>query len=356
MNRILIINPFGIGDVLFSTPLITSLRKNFPSSFIAFICNKRTRDLLETNPELNEVFVFEKDEYKNLWKRSRRQCIIRFLSFLNLIRKKRFNLVVDLSSGHQYGFFLKLVGVKQRIGFNYKGRGRFQTKRLEFAGFDNKPIADYYLDLLKLLGLEVRSEETSLYLRPADERFAEDFFNASGLKRENRIIGIAPGGGVSFGKEKIRFKRWDAQKFALLIDEISSNLKSKVVILWGPGERGLTDKILAISKSRPLISPPSTIRQMAAIMKRCNIIVANDAGPLHVAASQRVRTVSIFGPSDEKVYGAYPPGGRNIIVAKQLNCRPCYLKFKIPDCETRRCLNEITPQEVLGAIGRLLEK
>ena len=356
MNRILIINPFGIGDVLFSTPLITTLRKNFPSSFIAFICNKRTRDLLETNPALNEVFVFEKDEYRNLWKKSRWQCAIKFLSFFNLIRKKRFNLAIDLSLGHQYSFFLKLLGVKQRIGFNYKGRGRFQTKRLEFDGFDDNPIADYYLDLLRLPGLEINAEQTSLYLTPADERFAEDFFNTNGLKIENRIIGIAPGGGVSFGKEKIRFKRWDVQKFALLIDEISSNLESKVVILWGPGEKELVDELLAISKSRPLISPPTTIRQMAAIMKRCSLVVANDAGPLHVAASQRVRTVSIFGPSDEKVYGPYPPDGRNIIVAKRLDCRPCYLKFKIPACETRKCLNEITPREVLGAIGRLLEK
>ena len=250
-----------------------------------------------------------------------------------------------------------MIGVKQRIGFDYKGRGRFQTKRLEFSGFNDRPIADYYLGLLKLLklsGLKIEDKRTELYLTEEDKKFAEDFFNINNLKKENLIIGLFPGGGISFGKEKIRFKRWDVKKFALLIDEVYDMLQAKVVILWGPGEENLIDKILSVSKKSPIISPLTTLRQMAAIMKKCNLVVANDAGPLHLAVSQGVKTVSIFGPSDERVYGPYPPDAKNIIITKDINCRPCYLRFKIPDCKTRRCLENIAPEEVLEAINKLL--
>ena len=65
--RILIVNPFGIGDVLFSTPLISNIRDAYPECYIGYICNIRAKDVLSDNPQLNEIFVFEKDEYRNLW-------------------------------------------------------------------------------------------------------------------------------------------------------------------------------------------------------------------------------------------------------------------------------------------------
>ena len=70
-KNILIINPFGIGDVLFSTPLVSAIKEKYPDSSISYICNLKTYDILITNPSINEVFVFERDEYRNLWKRSK---------------------------------------------------------------------------------------------------------------------------------------------------------------------------------------------------------------------------------------------------------------------------------------------
>ena len=174
------------------------------------------------------------------------------------------------------------------------------------------------------------------------------------LKKEDLVIGVAPGGGRSFGSEKNKFKRWDIEKFILLIEKIYNSLNAKVIVFWGPGEEDLVDKILDGSKKTPIVTPGSSIRQMAALMKRCNIIVANDAGPLHIAVSQGVKTVSIFGPSDEKVYGPYPPSDDHITVTKHLACRPCYLAFKVPDCETRQCLQEITPEDVFRAVRSLV--
>ena len=142
----------------------------------------------------------------------------------------------------------------------------------------------------------------------------------------------------------------------MLRNNMNNQIKYSVILVGAMlslSSFGDDSEILNVSKKSPIISPLTTIRQMAAIMKRCSLVVANDAGPLHLAVSQKVKTVSIFGPSDERVYGPYPPGAKNIVVAKDLGCRPCYLRFKIPDCKTRRCLEDITSEEVLGAIKKL---
>ena len=113
--RILVVNPFGIGDVLFSTPLISNLKAALPESYIGYICNIRAKDALCDNPQINEIFVFEKDEYRNFWRQARLKCIQKFISFLLQIKKKKFDLAIDLSLSHQYSPFLWLIGIKSQF-------------------------------------------------------------------------------------------------------------------------------------------------------------------------------------------------------------------------------------------------
>ena len=102
-SRILIVNPFGIGDVLFTTPLVRAVRNAFPNSVIGYLCNRRTEPILTTNPHVNEVFVYEKDELQREWRRSRRHGLRYLTSLLVRIRQARFDWVLDLSLGERYG-------------------------------------------------------------------------------------------------------------------------------------------------------------------------------------------------------------------------------------------------------------
>jgi len=247
-----------------------------------------------------------------------------------------------------------LLGIRQRVGFNYKGRGRFLTKKLEFDGFNTKPIAEYHLDLARALGLDVKLPSTKIWIDAKDEKYIDGFLSSIRPKKD-LIIGIAPGGGVSFGKEKINFKRWDSVHFALLADKLIETLGSEVIFMWGPGEEGLIKEITSVMTQRARIAPPTTIKEMAALMKRCDAVVCNDSGPLHIAAAAGANTISIFGPSDEKVYGAYPPGKKHLIITRDIDCRPCYKKFKLPDCQTRACLKELTAKEIFPVVEKYLK-
>ena len=97
MNRIFIINPFGIGDVLFTTPVISNLRKAYPESFIGYISNRRTLPILENNPKVNRVYVYERDEYHKLYQSNPIAYWRQGLNFFKEIRQQRFDMVIDFS-------------------------------------------------------------------------------------------------------------------------------------------------------------------------------------------------------------------------------------------------------------------
>jgi heptosyltransferase-2 len=349
-KNILIINPFGIGDVLFSTVLVRQLRKDNPGSYIAYICNLKVKDILVTNPDINEVFVFERDEYRSEWKKSKIRGVKKFLGFWREIKKKKFEVVFDLSLGKEYAFFCWRAGIKDRKGFNYKKRGRFLTHKIEFDGFNDKPVAEYYLDLLGVA--ERSSAPTVLITTNEDKRYVDNFLNQSGIKYNDILIGIAPGGGISFGQKNQDRRRWPVKKFAELADKIIEKFNAKIVLIWGPGEEKLVQEIAILMKQKLLIAPTTKIREMAELCKRCKLVICSEGGPLHIANSQGVKTISIFGPVDEKAYGPYPLGENNIVVTSDVDCRPCYKKFKLPECSNRKCLEDISVEKVFGVAKR----
>lgn len=356
-KNILIINPFGVGDVLFSTPLVSVLKGKYLRCNIAYICNIRTKDILDTNPDVDEVIVFERGEYRQLWRKSKPQAIKKFFKFWKEIGARKFDMVLDLSLGKEFAFLCWLVGIKDRRGFNYKGRARFLTRRIAFNGFNDKPVAEYYLDLLfkakpwTVQGLALN--RLTLVVTDEDNSYIDDFLKRSGVKEDDLLVGIAPGGGISFGKKDQDRRRWPAKRFAELADRIARDFKAKIVLIWGPGEEELVREIAGLMKEFKLVAPATSIRQMAALCKCCKVVICSEGGPLHIASSQKVRTISIFGPVDEKVYGPYPPGERNVVVSSGAECRPCYKRFRLPECNTKVCLEDVSVNDMFEAFRNL---
>ncbi|MBL7129858.1 MAG: glycosyltransferase family 9 protein [Candidatus Omnitrophica bacterium] len=355
--RILIVNPFGIGDVLFSTPLITNLREIYPESYIGYICNIRSKDVLYDNPQINEVFVFEKDEYRNLWKQAKLKCIKSFIAFLIKIKRKRFDLAIDLSLSHQYSLFLWLIGIKKRIGYNYRNRGRFLTHKIGISGYNDKPIADYYLDLLKFLNIKSKGFNLTMGIPVKDKNWADEFFKNNGLKEDGLIVGIIPAGGASWGKD-FSYRHWPWENYAAVVDKLIAKLNAKIIIFGDFSEQNICQRVQdAIQENAISACGKTSLKQFAALLGKCNLVVCNDGGPLHVAVSQNVKTVSIFGPVDEKVYGPYPPGPKHIVITKNIDCRPCYRRFKLPACRrNRQCIRAITAEEVFNIIKINLQR
>lgn len=361
LDKILIINPFGIGDVLFTTPLIKNLRNQFPSSFIGFVCNNRVAPVLSGNKNLNELFVFDKGDFRVLWNLSKIDCIRQFFGFLKIIKSRKFDVVIDLSLGHQYSFFLMMLGVPVRIGYNFKGRGRFLTHKIDITGYHDKHITGYYADLFYFLCKEagicakpLADERLEIFISDKHIEWAEKFLFENGIQREDKIAAIIPGGGVSWGGSAV-YKQWPAQDFARVADELTEKRALKIILLGGPDDADACNAVLdSMSKKAIFACGKTDLLQFAALLKKCVLAVTNDGGPLHMAVANGVKTVSLFGPVDENVYGPYPSSKEHVVLKEDVDCRPCYKEFKFKQCQTRRCLLNIKPQDVIKAAEKLL--
>lgn len=353
-KKVLIINTFGVGDVLFTTPLISNLKENYPELTIGYVCNRRTEELLERNSKVDHIFVYERDEFQDVYRKSKIAFLKKFQKFLGEIKKERFDLTLDVSLSRGTGFCTWVIGIKHRIGFNYKNRGIFLNKRIPLKGYEGKHVVDHYLGLLEGLGGIIRSKDLELTLNENDMRWADDFISTNQIQANgNPIIGIVPGGGASWGKES-SYKRWPAEKYAKLADKLIENFSATTILMGDRSESDLCTKVSEMM-SHPAIMAcgKTTINQFAALVKKCSLMIVNDGGPLHVAVAVGVQTVSIFGPVDENVYGPYPKQN-HIVIKKELACRPCYRRFRKARCEHISCLNQLTVEEVLERIKNTL--
>lgn len=354
-KRIIIINPFGIGDVLFFTPVIENIKARYPDAFVGYLSNIRTAPIFKSNPKVNKVFIYEKDDWRKLWHESKIKCIIDFLRFLSEIKKYRFDLAIDLSLGRHYSFFLWFLGVKRRYGFNYKKRGVFLTDKIDIQGYEGKHVIEYYLDLLRFMGIEPVESKPKVYISDEYKAWAESFLEVKGIDRKKPLVGIVPGGGVSWGKT-VDIRRWPREKFAKLADEIIEKTQAEVIVFGDVLEKTLCDELSSLMRHRPILVVGETnLLQFMALLSKCNVVVANDGGPLHLSVATGVKTVSLFGPVNERVYGQYPNNqGMHRIITKDLSCRPCYSRFKMPPCQNdKACLKRIDVFEVFSAVSDL---
>ena len=243
--RILIVNPYGIGDVLFSLPLIYALREQQPDAHLSFLCNRRTQELVSCWKMLDQVSVFEKDEFRAAWSRSKPEGAKMLWKMTAEIRRQKMDALIDLSLGWQIGFTAILAGIPKRVGFDFRGRGRFLTHKLPLTGFHTKPVHDYYLDLLPLLGMpEPKKSRHDFELPDVALEAADDFLERNKLGAGTSIAGIVPGGGASWGPNAV-FKQWPSASFAEAADHLHQRYGMRILLFGDAKEAPLCESVAA---------------------------------------------------------------------------------------------------------------
>jgi len=349
-ERILIANPYGIGDILFTTPLVSTLRKAFPKSYIAFLIGSRTKEVLNANPEVDEIFVFDRDTFRA---KPKLQAYKELLALVKVLRRKKFNLYVDLSNTSMYGFLSFIVGIKWRVGFNYKNRGRFLNYKMPLSGFEDKHVIEYYLSLLDFLPVKLEKVKTpKFYLSKEAESWTDNFLASHNLKRDI-IVGIHPGGGASWGR-MASFKWWGREKFIFLAKTLMKKYQTEILFFSEPNRDNSSGALEQFDEKLFIYPKDLTLPQFAALIKRVNLLICNEGGPLQIAVAVGTPTVSIYGPVSEIVYGPYPPAEIHQVVTKSLSCQPCYRKFSFKPCQNRRCLDELGEEEILDKARKII--
>ncbi len=342
--------------MLFTTPVVRAIKDAYPESFIAYWCNERVEGILKNNPCINKVFALSRGDLKRIYRKSRLEGIRRFIGLLQKIRTEKFDISLDFSLDYRYSLISKILGIKRRIGFDYNKRGRFLTEKIKVQGYDSRHIVEYYLDLLRFVKIGPGSRNLELKVSEAARAKAEKIFSHFNIGTEALVIGIAPGGGASWGKDSI-YKHWPAIKFAQLADKIAGEYNAKIILLGSQDDVPVAEAVIKMMKNKALdLTGATDIDELAAVIEKLKILIANDGGILHMAVALGLKTVSIFGPVSDLVYGPYPAGLlRHAVVSKEMPCRPCYKNFRFTGCSNdRRCMSDITVDDVYLAARGLI--
>jgi len=353
--KFLIINPFGIGDVLFTTPVIKAIKGRYPDSFIGYWSNLRVKPILENNPMINKIFSLSRGDLKKIYQESFFRGAWSAIKLTWGIKKEHFDICLDFSLDYRYSLFAQIMGIGKRIGFNYKGRGRFLTSRLDIDGYHDKHVVEYYLGLLKFLDVPVCERNLFLAISHGSELRAKNVLAGSGIEENDLVIGVVPGGGGSWGKDAV-YKHWSAFKFAEVANRLIEKFKAKVVILGDESECKISEVMVHVMRNKPIdLTGKISLEILPGIIKNCNLLITNDGGPMHMAVALGVRSVSVFGPVNEAVYGPYPEDKNHIVLKYDMDCRPCYNNFQLPVCDKdKECLQQVGVDAVFDAAAKLL--
>lgn len=338
--RILIVKPSSLGDILHTLPLLRTLRAAHPSAFIAWIVEGAFQEVLEGDPDIDEVIVVRTKK----WRREFTLATAREIGdVLRRLRKERFDIAIDLQGLVKSGVMAWLSGAKTRVGFHRADmrepvNALFMNRNAERAR-TGKHAVERGLALLEPLGIRDMKLEYGYRVSEADAESARIFFE----EHEPRGPLVALNAGYGFPT-----KAWALEKYAALGDRLMGELGCSLLLTWGPGEREMAEEIAGKMKQAPWIPPATTIRQSAAFFQRCALFIGSDTGPMHLCDAVGVKCLVLMGPTEPARNGPFGPGHR--VIQKDLPCKNCYKRR----CDTVECMKRIEVEEVFEAASAML--
>lgn len=355
MKKILIVRSDRIGDVVLTTPIIKIIRDHYPQSHIAFLTGPKTIDLVEGNPYLNEVIIYDKYRlHKDFFKT---------ILFSFALKKKKFDVALIFNPSKRAHWICWLANIPVRIGYSRKSgfllTHRFKDKKGE--GLQSESF--YNEELLSVLGIPMRYS-TELFVPDLD------FRQNGSCRRNTPLFSQAAKSGVPVSAPPIlsKFKdetflvinpsascpskKWPAQNFALLCNLIFEKLNLHIVLIGNDED---CKKVQDLSRA-PLnvLSENLKLNELASLFKKTCLHISGDTGPMHIASAVGTPVISIFGRNlpglGPKRWA--PLKGNNSYVQKNIGCNPCLAH----DCHLDfDCLKTIKVEDIFKSVRNYVE-
>ena len=274
-----------IGNLILVTPLLVSLKKNFPQAKIYFLASEVLSELFPGSKLADELLVLEKKRYiRNPFA---------FISNIFKLRKEKFDLAFDCSDENHLSFgsgmWIYLSGAKYRIGHKRDRSDLFLNIEVPPVDYTRHSV-DMQLDLLRFLNPGISEELPFLEVRRGEEQFIENYLQKMGINSEDFLVGINLGG---TGK-----KKWGFENFI----ELGNRLKRenvKVIYTWGPQEKNWVKNLNNTEVLKEILPFP----KLSALLKRCDLFISSDSGIMHLSTAVGTPTLAIFIHSDPQKYG-----------------------------------------------------
>lgn len=326
IKKILCIKPRGIGDIILSTIVLENLSSFFPDAQIHYLTEEFAKDAISSHPLVSKVLTYKKGD-----------------SLISIVRQTRFekyDIVFDLYSNPRTAQITFLSGAKFRIGYAYRGRKYAYNIKCE-VGRGETHSAEHNLELLRVIEIPTVSKKIYYHLTNESEEFANSFI--SNLIRKEFIIGIIPSGGWDS-------KRCPKEKWVEIIKSLLEKVSCNVLILWGPEDFNDAN-FIKNNVNDSVLAPETDIKQLAGLISKCNLVIANDSGPMHLSAALGIPTIGLYGPTDPKKHGPYSDKS-DYVLKSDLHCIVCN-KLICP--YNKECFFQMDTAEIIFKAIKLLK-
>jgi heptosyltransferase-3 len=335
-KNILIVRTDRIGDVVLTLPLVQVLRKNFPLARISFLVRTYTREIVEGQPGLDEVVLYDNEGVRKP-----------FLAMLIELRHTDFDLAIVAFPRFRIALLLWLSRVKIRIGTGYRWYSFLFNKRVyEHRRSAEKHEFEYNLSLLKELGCDVPTDVTpTMTIQTAAIDAAAEEAKRLRLSSKDIVAVLHPGSGGSA-------RDWSATNFSALAKKLAT-MGWKVVVTGAENEEALVRNVVngadvRIGTSVGVLS----LKGLAAFIKSADLFVSNSTGPLHIAAAVGTPVIGFYPPIVACSPQRWGPITQKkiVFVPEQSRCELC----RGGTCTSNVCMEQIGVQQVVDAATQLV--
>lgn len=340
-QRILLVKPSSLGDVVHALPVLHGLRVRYPKAQISWLVGSDFRPIIDGHPEVDEVIDFDRRRYGAVGRSP--GATGSFVGFLRELRRRRFDLVIDLQGLFRSGFLARATGAGVRLGFaSAREMGwMFYTHRLPGRREDVHAV-DHNYRVAEILGFGDVPLQFDLAVTNAERVRASELLGKTFGEPDQPFVALLPGA-------RWETKRWAPARFAALARGLTEQTAYRPLILGGGAETVISKEIAAHCDQPPAsLVGRTSLRELVAILEQAAVVVCHDSAPMHLAAALGRPLVCILGPTSAQRTGPY--GACATILQADLPCVPCYLR-KLSQCRhDHGCMTDIDAESVLHAV------
>jgi ADP-heptose:LPS heptosyltransferase len=355
MKEILIINLTRMGDLLQTTPLMAGFKEANPGVRITLLINSSFVGICKGIPFIDELIIFDMHGFRDRLLNKEYSLVenYRFIeNLINRIDEKEYDLAMNLTHSRISALMISLVRAREKRGFTVDPEGHRVIKhpwlRYFFNVVPNREYNPFHIVDMYLKSGGVMPERKGLIF----EMSGEDGKKSGELLKDQRVSENELLIGIHLGASKSD-KTWPVSSFAALADMITEKLNARILLFGSLSETELGNEFEKIFKSRPInLIGKTGIGELAALLKRCSLLISNDTGPLHLATAVGTKVIDIF-TANVHFLETGPYGEGHYVIQSDIPCVPCSFNVQ---CSNMVCKEVIKPEIVFEVVKESLGK
>lgn len=340
-KNILIVRTDRLGDIILTTPAIKILRENYPKAKLTLLVSKATWEVIKNNPYLDEILIDERE--------GKHKGVFGFLKLVCELASRKFDLAIVYHTKKRTNLFCFLAGIPRRIGYKNDKYGNLLNWPLKDERHSGKKHeSEYCLDVLRAMDLEVKGKEFYVSLDAQAEKWVDEFCQKNQLTKDIRLIAIHIGSSDPA-------RRWPTYRYAELVDKLGQDPKNRFMVVGDPSLFLDGEDIRQKSKFNIINTIGQTnLSQLVSLIKRCDLLISNDSGPVHLATGLYRPVVSIFTRNQPGINPTRwgPLGPKTAVVAVPEDISISFAKSRTMD---DKFLEVIEAQQVFEVVDRILK-